>query len=44
MNGQPVGKSPAAGRALFDSLRGEKQFSALVERKGQQLVLSYTVK
>lgn len=43
VNGQPVGKSPAAGRALFESLKGEKHFSALVERKGQQLVLSYTV-
>jgi len=43
VNGQPIGKSPAAGRALYDTLKGEKQFSVLVERKGQQLVLSYSV-
>jgi hypothetical protein len=43
VNGQPVGKSPAAGQAMFESLKGEKQFSVLIERNKRQLVLSYTV-
>ncbi|RMG09863.1 MAG: hypothetical protein D6731_18820 [Planctomycetota bacterium] len=43
VNGQPVGRSPAAGQALFEQLRNERNFSVLIERRKQQLVLSYTV-
>lgn len=43
INGQPVGRSMAAGRAMFDQMRGEKRFAVLVERQGQKVVLSYQV-
>jgi hypothetical protein len=43
VNGQPVGKSAAAGQAMFQSMKNERNFSVLIERKGQQLVLSYSV-
>lgn len=43
VNGQPVGKSASAGQAMFQSMKNERNFSVLIERKGQQLVLSYSV-
>ncbi len=43
VNGQPVGQSVGAGKAMYDNLRGEKRFAVLIERKGQKLVLSYFV-
>jgi len=43
VNGQPVGQSMAAGRAMYDQMRGESRFAVLVERQGQKVVLSYQV-
>jgi hypothetical protein len=43
VNGQPIGQSAAAGQAMFEAMKNERQFSVLIERKGQPLVLSYAV-
>jgi hypothetical protein len=43
VNGQPVGQSVAAGKAMYDQLKGEKRFAVLIERNGQKMVLSYYV-
>ena len=44
VNGQPIGTSVAAGRALYDQLKNESKFAVLVERGGQQVVLSFFVR
>ena len=44
VNGRPIGKSLGAGKALFEELKHEKRFAVLIERGGQQTVLSFTVK
>jgi hypothetical protein len=43
VNGQPAGKSAAAGQAMFESMKNQKHFSVLIERDGKQLVLTYSV-
>lgn len=44
VNGQPIGTSVAAGKALYDQLKGESKFAVLVDRGGQQVVLSFFVR
>lgn len=44
VNGQPIGTSVNAGRALYDSMKSETRFAVLVERGGQQVVLSFFVR
>lgn len=43
VNGQPIGSSVGAGKAMYEQLKGEKRFAVLIERDGQQMVLSFYV-
>ncbi|MCA8920321.1 MAG: hypothetical protein KDD82_00855 [Planctomycetes bacterium] len=44
VNGYPIGSDIASGKALYDQLRNEKNFSVLIERNNQRTVLSFTVR
>jgi len=44
VNGQPVGNSPDAGKALYDQMKGEERFAVLIERQGTRTILSYYVR
>ena len=41
VNGQPIGKSPRASLALFESLKAEGRFVVQIERNGKRLFLTY---
>lgn len=43
INGQPIGPSVSAGRALFEHLREAKRVAVLVERRGELVVLTFEV-
>ena len=43
VNGQPIGKSMQAGKAMFEQFKGEQRFAVLIERQGQKTVLSFSV-
>lgn len=43
VNGQPIGTSLTAGKALYEQLKGERRFAVMIERQGQPLVLSFYV-
>jgi hypothetical protein len=43
VNGQPVGQSLGAGKAMFEQLKGERRFAVLIERQGSPMVLSFYV-
>lgn len=43
VNGQPVGQSLGAGKAMFEQLKGERRFAVLIERAGSPMVLSFYV-
>ncbi len=44
VNGQPVGRSMDAGKAMFEQMKNERRFAVLIERQGRKTVLSYTVR
>ncbi len=44
VNGQPIGQSVEAGKAMFEQFKNERRFAVLIERKGQKVVLSFTVR
>lgn len=43
VNGQPIGTSLGAGKAMYEQLKGERRFAVLIERNGQPVVLSFFV-
>jgi hypothetical protein len=43
VNGQPIGQSLTAGKSMYEQLKGERRFAVLIERGGQQVVLSFYV-
>jgi hypothetical protein len=43
VNGQPIGTSLGAGKAMYEQLKGEKRFAVLIERGGSPMVLSFFV-
>ncbi len=43
VNGQPIGTSLAAGKGLYEQMKGERRFAVLIERQGQPVVLSFYV-
>src|SRR5690606_14603933 len=43
VNGQPIGTSLAAGKAMYEQLKNERRFAVLIERNGQPVVLSFFV-
>lgn len=43
VNGQPIGRSVDAGRAMYEQLKGQKKFAVMIERDGQRMVLPFFV-
>lgn len=43
VNGQPIGTSLGAGKAMYEQLKGERRFAVLIERNGSPMVLSFFV-
>lgn len=43
VNGQPIGTSLGAGKAMYEQLKNERRFAVLIERNGQPVVLSFFV-
>jgi hypothetical protein len=43
INGNPVGNSVNAGRAMYDQLKGQKKFAIMIERGGKTMVLPFYV-
>lgn len=43
VNGQPLGTSMGAGKAMYEQLKNERRFAVLIERQGQPVVLSFFV-
>ena len=44
VNGLPVGRSVASGHKIYERLKGADRFTILVERGGEQVLLSYEVR
>lgn len=43
VNGQPIGTSLAAGKAMYEQMKNERRFAVLIERNGEPMVLSFFV-
>ena len=43
VNGNPIGSSMGAGKALYEQLKNETKFAVLVERQGKRELLSFFV-
>ncbi|MGE0711498.1 MAG: hypothetical protein AB7N76_24565 [Planctomycetota bacterium] len=43
INGQPIGQSVEAGRAMYEQLKGQKKFAVMIERNGRRMVLPFYV-
>ena len=43
INGQPVGRSVQAGRAMYEQMKGQKRYAVMIERGGRKMVLPFYV-
>ncbi|MCO5172543.1 MAG: hypothetical protein M9894_40115 [Planctomycetes bacterium] len=43
VNGQPIGTSLGAGKAMYEQMKNERRFAVLIERNGEPMVLSFFV-